>query len=454
MPLDLTPLNSASRLLVEAELKVATGGGGRFQPTGFPDLGPALYRGADGANWLLVESPQSMANRLERVCWADGDGENDGVGDYNKDCKGIPYVRATDADNRGLTASTLEAHRLASPYIWNTQPFENPENRGEFVTLSDYLKRTLFSLAENRMVPWKKVAEGLVRIDPGCLLHGVWFNEASFAGGKVRLTRALSGYIEAQDPSTANFGFQKRDAVSDRTDKEAGQSAAEGFGSVIGPKQHFTSASIKAYFQVDLERLRSYGLSETQVHALAAWAIYKIRRVLVSSRDGVADLRTECKFSVGEVTTRVVDSRTGNEIDYALPEANGDLMDAFKPLKSETRITVRWVPNIEGKAELPDDVIDTTIKRKGLEGKTKIETPKPKKSKSPNQPKPKRLFIVFGEWSSDDKRTLVGLNADEPAKSIVEKAIKDYEAKWEAKAQSRKPSDADDEGQEDTGNPE
>jgi hypothetical protein len=44
MPLNLTPLDSASRLLVEAELKVATGGGGRFQPTGFPDLGPALPR--------------------------------------------------------------------------------------------------------------------------------------------------------------------------------------------------------------------------------------------------------------------------------------------------------------------------------------------------------------------------------------------------------------------------
>ena len=51
MPLDLTPLDTASRLLVEADLKVATGGGGRFQPTGFPDLGPALFKGAVG-RWL------------------------------------------------------------------------------------------------------------------------------------------------------------------------------------------------------------------------------------------------------------------------------------------------------------------------------------------------------------------------------------------------------------------
>ena len=47
MPFDPSSLDNVSRLLVEAELKVATGGGGRFQPTGFPDLGPALYKGAE-----------------------------------------------------------------------------------------------------------------------------------------------------------------------------------------------------------------------------------------------------------------------------------------------------------------------------------------------------------------------------------------------------------------------
>jgi CRISPR-associated protein Csb1 len=447
MALDLNALDSASRLLVEAELKVATGGGGRFQPTGFPDLGPALYRGADGANWLLVESPQSMANRLERVCWVDGGGETNRVGDYNQDCKSIPYVLATDSENRPLTASTLEAHRLSSPYIWDTQPFADPDAAEKQVSLAEYLKR-LFSLADNRLVPWKKVAEGLAKIDPGCLLHGIWFNEASFAGGKVRLTRALSGYIEAKEPSTANFGFQKRDAVSDRTDKEAGQSAAEGYGSVIGPKQHFTSADIKAYFQIDLERLRSYGLSGKQVHALAAWAIYKIRRVLVASREGIADLRTECKFEAVKVSASLVDNNTGKKADFALPEINADLIEAFKPLKSSVRITVRWVPNIEGKSELPEGMAEAKIERHGFELKTKFESPKPKKGKDQGAKKQKRFFVVFGEWSTSDKENFRALNTEDPAKAVVEKAIKDYEARWEAKTQSRKPENADDEDQE------
>lgn len=443
MPLNLAALDSASRLLVEAELNVASGGGGRFQPTGFPDLGPALFRGADGANWLLVESPQSMANRLERVCWVDGDGETDRVGGYNTDCKGIPYVRATDSDGRPLTASTLEAHRLSSPYIWDTQPFTDPDGGKAKVTVAEYLKR-LFSLAENRLVPWKKVADGLLKVDPGCLLHGIWFNEASFGGGKVRLTRALSGYIEARDPSTANFGFQKRDSVSDRTDKEAGQSAAEGYGSVIGPKQHFTSPDIKAYFQIDLERLRSYGLSSQFVHALAAWSIYKIRRVLIASREGIADLRTECKFAATNVAASLIDNSNGKASPYVLPEINKELIDALQPLKLSTApLVVRWVPNIEGKCELPEGLAETKIERKGFEGKTRFETPKPKKGKDQETKNPKKFLVVFGEWTTGDKDRFRALNTDDPAKTVVEKAIKDYEVKWEAKAQSRKAVDTE-----------
>jgi CRISPR-associated protein Csb1 len=472
MPLDLSPLDSASRLLVEAELKVATGGGGRFQPTSFPDLGPALYRGADGANWLLVESPQSMANRLERVCWVDGDGDTDRVGRYNDACNGIPYVQSTDSDGRPLTASTLEAHRLASPYIWDTQPFADPDDSTRQIGLADYLKR-LFSLADNRLVPWKKVAEGLLKVDPGCLLHGVWFNEGSFAGGKVRITRALSGYIEARDPATANFGFQKRDPVSDRTDKEAGQSAAEGYGSVIGPKQHFTSPEVKAYFQIDLERLRSYGLSSDHVRALAAWAIYKIRRVLVASRDGVADLRTECKFEVAErkkdandksdkpemeaaIDCWAVNQESGKRTPFALPDLSHDLIEQFKLLKAfksndqkepADPLKVRWVPNVEGKAEIPEGLAEDAIKLDGLERKTKFETEE--KGKGPNKKKV-TYFVIFGEWTQADKDRLRSKNSEGKAKTIVEKAIKDFEKKWEAKAQGRKADKTEADGDEDT----
>jgi CRISPR-associated protein Csb1 len=67
MALDFTKLEKEPRLLLEAKLKPLQGT--RFQPTGFPNLGPATYDGPDGSRMLLVESAQSMANRMESVCW-------------------------------------------------------------------------------------------------------------------------------------------------------------------------------------------------------------------------------------------------------------------------------------------------------------------------------------------------------------------------------------------------
>ena len=108
----LSDLADAPRLLLEAELQpVQTD---RFQPTGFPDLGPATYTLADGTEMLLVESNQSMANRMEAACW---DEAGDGLA---APLKGIPYVHVAIEQGGKIiakTASVLEAHRLNSPYV-------------------------------------------------------------------------------------------------------------------------------------------------------------------------------------------------------------------------------------------------------------------------------------------------------------------------------------------------
>ena len=64
--MDLKSLADSRRLLIEANLQPVQGK--RFQPTGFPDLGPATYQAGDTA-CLLLESAQSMANRLENTIW-------------------------------------------------------------------------------------------------------------------------------------------------------------------------------------------------------------------------------------------------------------------------------------------------------------------------------------------------------------------------------------------------
>ena len=108
MTIDFTALKTSSRLHIEAALQPSQGS--RFQPTGFPNLGAAAYDGPDGTRMLLVESAQSMANRLEAVCW------DTVVDDWIPPLRGLPVVKVVDKDGNSLTNSVLEAHRLNSPY--------------------------------------------------------------------------------------------------------------------------------------------------------------------------------------------------------------------------------------------------------------------------------------------------------------------------------------------------
>src|SRR3954454_24741415 len=107
MPDFLTTLKDAPRILIEAALKPIAGT--RIQPTGFPDLGPATYD-APGDNGtavptLLVESAQSMANRLEAVCW------DEATDDIAPELKGLPFVKVRltgIGDGTDTTCSLLE----------------------------------------------------------------------------------------------------------------------------------------------------------------------------------------------------------------------------------------------------------------------------------------------------------------------------------------------------------
>src|SRR6266851_9120412 len=110
MTIDYQQLKKFPRLLIETRLRPLQGH--RFQPTGFADLGPARYTLPDGTEMLLVESVQSVANRMELACW---DQAND---DLIDELKGLPYISVKwPAGSGALTNSVLEAHRINSPYI-------------------------------------------------------------------------------------------------------------------------------------------------------------------------------------------------------------------------------------------------------------------------------------------------------------------------------------------------
>ncbi len=265
MSLDFSPLKSTPRLLLQAPLQPVQGT--RFQPTGFPNLGPALYDGPDGTPMLLVESAQSMANRLEAVCW------DETADDWVAPLRGLPLVKVVDDQGRPLTNSVLEAHRLNSPYILE----------GKDTKVLDMLKAELADMEEGR-VDIRKLAAVLLRVDTNALIHGVFLAKSDLAGGRLRLPRLLSAFIEARDVHVAQSGGVKNDAVDPSGD------TARGFGNVPFAREEYTAPEITAYFNLDLAQLRALGLGEAAENLLIAMALYKIRRFL----DTGLRLRTAC----------------------------------------------------------------------------------------------------------------------------------------------------------------
>ena len=294
MTIDITVLEQSPRLLIEARLVPVQGS--RFQPTGFPDLGAAEYELPDGTPMLLVESAQSMANRMEAVCW------DERADDWVAPLRGLSVVRVRDKDGKPLTNSVLEAHRLNSPYILE----------GKDKTVFDMLKKELASMEEG-MVDLGALARVLLRYDVNGLLHGVFLAKKELAGGRLRLPRALSAFIEAQGVKIAPSGGVKNDVVNPSGD------TSKGFGNVPYARDEYVAERITAYFNLDLEQLRGYGFERPVYELLVAMALYKVQAFLERG----LRLRTACDLRCSE---RMVTAPSGFElpsletIEGALPE--------------------------------------------------------------------------------------------------------------------------------------
>jgi len=272
MPIYVDDLQEVSRLLMEVPLQPLQGS--RFQPTGFPDLGAAVYQTNEGQQ-LLVESAQSMANRLESVCWDDANQR------VVEPLDGISYVRAEE-DGELLTSSILEAHRLNSPYILGDKEFR------------DRLEAEL-DTGGGKPVDPRQMAEVLLRYDCNCLLHGVFLVSLD---GRMRMPRSLSSFIEATGVRVATSGGVKKDHI----DPTGGHGGSEkGFGHVPYSREEYTADDIRAYFNLDLSQIRAAGLPESAEQMLTTMALYKISRFL---RDGLR-LRTACDLeTAGEIVVK------------------------------------------------------------------------------------------------------------------------------------------------------
>jgi CRISPR-associated protein Csb1 len=264
------------RSVLEVELVPLAGS--LFQPTGFPDLGAAEFKKPSGTDALLVESAQSVANWLESTTW------DPARADQAADLNALPYIKIINPEGAFLSSSRLEAHRLASAYVMDGK-VGGQEGR-------DWLQERL-GLAKGRPLDYRAVAGACFKLDPVSLVHGVFFAQQRWPW-QPKIARAVTGFIEASGVRPVVSGGVKKDVVIN----EAKQGeTAKGYGTVPHHRVEYTAEQITAYFTVDHEQFRTYGLSEPATALLEALADFEIGTLLGHG----LRLRTRCDLEVKAV---------------------------------------------------------------------------------------------------------------------------------------------------------
>lgn len=337
MSLDLSLLDRSHRLLYSIALTPVQGG--RFQPTGFPGLGAATYQ-TEGGTCLLVESAQSMANRLELTIW------DETRNDLKPELQGLSHV-VVKRHGAFLTDTILEAHRLNSPYLLEGSDkaflyqlalalgmslevsFETKDKGKKATTKTTFTERTAFLdfMADQKndgakitidtplgAINRKRFADALLNLDVGSLLHGVFLVKKELAGGRLRVARALSAFIEADGVRVAASGGVKNDHV--HPEKVKGDTKNL-FGNIPFARDEFTAERITLFVNLDLAQIRGYGLGPDVERLLVLLALYKLRALL----GGNLRLRTACDLKVADGTVTAT-----SPLGFELPS-----LDALRP---------------------------------------------------------------------------------------------------------------------------
>lgn len=328
MSIQLDNLKDTHRILFNIPLRPVQGE--RFQPTGFPSLGAATYQTRNGSS-VLVESAQSLANRLEGVIW-DAAAQKPVAA-----AEGISYIRV-ERKGEFLTSSILEPHRINSPYL-----LESKKDK----TFFNELKAALGGLNEgpiNRRI----LAQTLFEYDANALIHGVFLAKKELAGGRLRIARALSAFIEADGIEIAASGGVKNDHVNPQGDTKSG------FGNVPFSRDEYTAQTITLYINLDLDQIRGYGLDKSATHLLVVLSLYKVRAFL----SGALRLRTACDLEP-DVSEIVAARPTGLALP-SLSELEVELKSAIATNKAALKqTTVKYEDDLKkGKGEEGGDSQD------------------------------------------------------------------------------------------------
>lgn len=321
----LDTLYAHERILITAALDLANG---RFlQPTGFPDIDACLYRDKEGRRWCLVESEQSMANRLEAVCM-----RSPGV--WVDDLKGLPVVAVKNKAGALLTTNLTESHRIASSHVLEgKRDGEEEDLRARFAR-----KIGLGKVSEDDdfwPLDRRNDLEKLVfALDPAALLHGFQFVQWKFVG--LRQTRLLHARLEAElsEEPEVHYQMVKFDHV------QQGSEEGTNKGQSIAAKSRIVPKVITATFEIDILGLKSLALEEEQKKFLLGLALWKVGAFLSnkpsfdprSRQTGPSlRLRTDCYMRSGAITWAAIRELSTNagQKTYSGDVKAGELLGAL-----------------------------------------------------------------------------------------------------------------------------
>lgn len=255
-----------------------------IQPTLFPQTGYATYKDPkSGRDCLIVESPQSMSNRLEELVLKPNSPNLELLPLFN----GLSYVVLFDKTLNKIVASTVTLpHRIGTGYIAKHKE-------------SELGKQLVSEINRNGLYLT------LFKYDPFSLIHGVFLSH--LASGKNKVTRALTGRIEASNVVVVPVGGASKDPISASSNKwqlkgyfEGAEAQTKGssfgMGNLPYYQEEYACETITATFTIDRYLLETYGLPEPAKNLLVAIAQWKVLKFL----DSPIRLRTS-QYDVVEI---------------------------------------------------------------------------------------------------------------------------------------------------------
>lgn len=264
---------------LKIEVQMAPLQGNRFSASSFPNIGAAYYY-KNGKKMVTVETNQATANLCEEAMLGP-----DRIR-LKDELNGIPYVmvhlKSKDPSEEKIdmyTSSLSESHRLSSPYIIDQKDFR-----------AVIMKKMNYS---GISINWKTVADAIMYYDPNSIIHGVFF--PNIEGGRIKLSRLLDGYIEAEGvEDVPSHGVNNSRVDPKGLTRAVDSQDSSVYQNVPYSNVHFTAERINGYFKLNIARLLSYGFSTEATDLLISLSLYQLQHFLAYG----LELRSSCDLEL------------------------------------------------------------------------------------------------------------------------------------------------------------